>query len=83
MNGGHFAQAAKLLFTPAIEGSHSRAAHKIMLSRCAIGLDRYEACQDILKIAFEGEDKAIIEELQGTFVYHKMGMQADGQVSER
>lgn len=76
MNGGHFATAAKIFSRLVkIPGRGPRA--KIMLSRCAVGLDKYAVCQEILKVAFEDEDQSIIEELQGAFVYHRMGMHDD------
>ncbi|MGD9724018.1 MAG: tetratricopeptide repeat protein [Pirellulales bacterium] len=76
MAGGHFATAAKIFSRLAkVTGRGPRA--KVMLSACAAGLDKYAVCEEILKVAFDGEDRLVIETLQAAFVYHKLGMQAD------
>ena len=76
MSGGHFESAARIFSQLAkIPGRGPRA--KIMLSNCAVGMDKYSVCQQILRVAFEGENQAAIEMLQAAFVYHKLGMQAD------
>jgi lipopolysaccharide biosynthesis regulator YciM len=76
MAGSHFDTAATI-FTRLAKVSGRGPRAKVMLSACAAGLDKYSICQDILKVAFEGEDQAVIELLQAAFVYHKLGMQAD------
>lgn len=76
MQGGHFETAAQIFAKLAKVPDRGPRA-KIMLSRCAVGMDKYAVCQEILKIAFKGEDHAVIEMLQAAFVYHKLGMQTD------
>ena len=76
MAGGHFETAATI-FTRLAKVPRRGPRAKVMLSACAAGLDKYSVCQEILKIAFDGEDHAVIELLQAAFVYHKLGMQSD------
>jgi thioredoxin-like negative regulator of GroEL len=73
---GHVEEAASV-FSILVKTPDRGPRAQIMLARCQAAMASFAGSREVLGTVFHGDQQIIADELQGAFVYYKLGMRAE------